>query len=184
MKLNLYKKVSSTKVLGKGNRFGLWLQGCKKECFNCLVKDSWEIGVGEDIEIEELANEVNSLNLDGITISGGEPLLQDKELSCFLDLLDDRLNIILYTGFKFEEIKDFESIKKVDLLIDGEYIDTLNNDAPLVGSINQRVIVLSEKGIELAQYMQNLENREIEIEIVNEGIFVIGVPPKNLKGLI
>ena len=180
MKLNIYKKVSYTKVLGKGKRFGLWLQGCKKGCVNCIAKDSWEIGVGEDISIKELAKEVNSLKVDGITISGGEPLLQDEALSSFLDLLDKNLNVILYTGFKFEEIENYESVKKVDLLIDGEYIDSLNNDAPLVGSINQRVFVFSEKGVELVEYMKSLKKREIEID-VSKDVFFIGVPPKNFE---
>ena len=184
MKLNIYKKVSSTKVLGKGNRFGLWLQGCYKKCPNCIAKDSWEIGIGENIDIYELAKEVNELNVDGITISGGEPILQHKVLSKFLDLLDTKLNVILYTGFKFEEIEHLEIINKIDLLIDGEYIDSLNNNSPLVGSINQRVFVLSEKGIELAEYMLSLKEREIEIEVDKEGVFIIGVPPKNFKEIV
>jgi len=185
MKLNIYKKLSSTKVLGKGERFALWLQGCKRECFNCIAKDSWEIGVGEDIDIELLAKEVNNSNVDGISISGGEPLLQDKNLASFLDLLDEKLDVILYTGFKFEEVEELESVKRVDLLIDGEYIDRLNNDAPLIGSINQRVFVLSERGIELAEYMKNQKEREIEVEIIKDEVFIAGIPPKNrLKGLI
>jgi anaerobic ribonucleoside-triphosphate reductase activating protein len=186
MKLNIYKKVLSTSVLGKGKRFGLWLQGCKRKCFNCIAKDSWEINAGEDIDIEELAEEVNSLkgNIRGITISGGEPILQADALNEFLKLLNNELDVILYTGFKFEEIKDLEVIKRVDLLIDGEYIDELNNDTPLVGSINQRVFVLSKRGIELAEYMFSLKQREIEIEITPEGVFVIGIPSKNLKGII
>ena len=184
MKLNIYKKVPYTKVLGKGKRFGLWLQGCKKGCANCIVKDSWEIGIGEDIEIKELAKEINSLDVDGITISGGEPLLQSEALNQLLELIDDRLDVILYTGFKFEEIENLEIINKIDLLIDGEYIEELNNDAPLIGSINQRVFVLSERGIPLVEYMKNKENREIEIDIKGEEVFVIGIPSKNLKGLI
>ena len=185
MTLNLYKKVPYTKVLGKGKRFGLWLQGCKKGCFNCIAKDSWEIGAGEDIDIKKLAEEVNSLNIDGITISGGEPLLQDESLSAFLNLIDKNLDVILYTGFKFEEAKNFKTIENVDLLIDGEYIEGLNNDSPLIGSINQRVFVLSERGIELAEYMKKLEKREIEIDI-SKDVFLIGIPPKNLnlKGII
>jgi hypothetical protein len=52
------------------------------------------------------------------------------------------------------------------------------------GSINQRVFVLSKRGIELAEYMFSLKQREIEIEITPEGVFVIGIPSKNLKGII
>jgi len=185
MKLNIYKKVSCTRVLGKGRRFGLWLQGCDKKCFNCIAKDSWEKGIGEEIDVKKLAREVNSLDIDGITISGGEPLLQDEALSYFLNLIDENLNVILYTGFRFEEVKHLKTIKKVDLLIDGEYIDELNNDSPLIGSINQRVFVLSEKGIELVEYMKSLEKREIEINI-SKDVFLIGIPPKNLnlKGIV
>ena len=47
----------------------------------------------------------------------------------------------LYTGYKFEEIKDLETMKYLDVVVDGEYIDSQRDvTLPWRGSKNQRVI--------------------------------------------
>jgi len=186
MKLRIYHYEKDVKVLGKGNRFVLWVQGCKKRCFNCIATDSWDLNGGIEIDIEELVKEVK--DVDGITITGGEPFLQADKLSYFLDCIDKNLDVIIYSGYKYEEIiKDknkLKLLKKADLLIDGEYIDELNFDNPLVGSLNQNIYVLSERGKELAKHIQTLKSREIEIRVRNNEVFVVGVIPKKLKGVI
>lgn len=186
MKLRVYHYEKETTVLGKGKRFALWVQGCNQECNHCLVPDSWELNGGELIEIEKLVKMVG--NTKGITISGGEPFLQSKALCYFLDMVDDDIDIIVYSGFSYQQIVSVKSYKnfldRIDLLIDGVYIDTLNIDEPLVGSSNQNIYILSDKGEKLANYMTNMESREIEFVIKADEIFTVGVPPKKLKGLI
>jgi anaerobic ribonucleoside-triphosphate reductase activating protein len=47
----------------------------------------------------------------------------------------------LYTGFTFEQIKELEIMKYLDVLVDGEFeIDKIDLQAKWRGSINQRVI--------------------------------------------
>jgi pyruvate formate lyase activating enzyme len=71
-------------VDGPGIRFVLFLQGCPLKCKYCHNRDTWEIGTGTNMDIDELIKKVlrskpfmDSSN-GGITVSGGEPLLQAK----------------------------------------------------------------------------------------------------------
>jgi len=186
MRLQIYHYETGVEVLGKGKRFALWVQGCNKRCFNCLVPDSWDLNGGESVRVEELARKVK--NVDGVTISGGEPFLQSLALARFLDLLDDRLDVIVYSGFKYDEIvKDEqkrELLDRIDLLIDGEYVDSLNVDEPMIGSSNQNIYILSDKGKELAEYMQSLSGREVEFRVKDGELFTVGVVPKKMKGFV
>ena len=186
MKIRVYNYAITT-VLGKGKRFILWVQGCYKRCFNCMAADSWDINKGELIDIKDIAQKINSAKIDGITISGGEPFLQAKELSYLLDLVDKDLDVMVYTGYSFNELSKKEHkelLSKIDLLIDGEYIDELNEDTPLIGSSNQKVYVFSQKGKRLLEHMKALKKREIEVIVKDKEVFVIGVIPKKLKGKI
>ncbi|MBQ7450155.1 4Fe-4S cluster-binding domain-containing protein, partial [bacterium] len=47
----------------------------------------------------------------------------------------------LYTGYKWEEIKDLDGISDIDVIAEGEFIEELkDNNLEWVGSSNQRVI--------------------------------------------
>jgi anaerobic ribonucleoside-triphosphate reductase activating protein len=63
----------------------------------------------------------------------------------------------------------------LDLLIDGEYIDSLNDGVGLRGSSNQRFLFLTDR---LEPYREQLErgSRTFEMSITDEGIFTIGIP--------
>jgi len=186
MKLQIYHYEESVEVLGRGKRFALWVQGCEKKCFNCLVPDSWDINGGKSIDVQDLVRKVG--NVDGVTISGGEPFLQPLALASFLDQLNDTLDVIVYSGYTYDEIMVDEQkrklLDKVDLLIDGEYVDEKNSDEPLVGSSNQNIYILSDKGKVLADHMQTLKGREVEFRIREGELFTVGVLPKKMKGLL
>ena len=95
-----------------------------------------------------MAEEINrNILLDGITISGGEPLYKPEEMVKILKYLKERTkkNIWLYTGYTLEEIKmdkgKNDCLKFVDVLVDGPFIKELYS--PLLkfrGSRNQRII--------------------------------------------
>ena len=95
----------------------------------------------------EIINKVkNNPLLDGITLSGGDPLLQVEgviELSKKCKQLG--LNVVCYTGFTFEELKKFKDfdriVQDIDYLIDGRYVDSLRDlSLKYRGSSNQRII--------------------------------------------
>lgn len=72
-------------VLGPGRRYIIWTQGCFRRCFRCASPQLQPIEQGFTIDIETLAQQIiNSSDIDGITISGGEPFLHAKELGNLL----------------------------------------------------------------------------------------------------
>lgn len=70
---------------GPGIRFIVFMQGCCLKCKYCQNRDTWEINAGTEYESDEIVEKVlkykNYIMPDGgVTISGGEPLLQPKFL--------------------------------------------------------------------------------------------------------
>ena len=68
-------------VDGPGVRFIIFLSGCPMRCLFCHNPDTWEIGKGEKWEAADLIEEAISCKSywgkkGGITVSGGEPLVQ------------------------------------------------------------------------------------------------------------
>lgn len=138
-------------VDGPGLRFTVFCQGCPHGCEGCHNPDTHDFDGGYDCDISKIvaAIDENPL-LDGVTFSGGEPLCQPE---AFLNLAKEikkrDLNIVIYTGFKFEELqekaKTNEALRNLleltDLLIDGPFV-LKQRDLTLLfrGSSNQRII--------------------------------------------
>lgn len=154
---------------GDGLRVVLWLSGCSHHCYNCQNPQTWNPDSGipfDELAKQEIFNELSKDYISGITFSGGDPL-HENNLDEVLKLVQEirisypRKTIWLYTGYKFEQIKNtfmeskkwlqaswkhfaitrWEIISNVNVLVDGEYIDE-QRDITLKwrGSKNQRVI--------------------------------------------
>ncbi len=177
----------ATECLGMGKRFAVWVQGCYKCCKNCIAKQLQSTKGGELKSVAELADEIVSLSIDGISISGGEPFLQARELANLLKLVKEKrpeLGVITYTGYLYEELKDDEYAKpflsRIDILVDGAYVEELDDGAPMRGSSNQRVLFLTDR----------YSNEELPKERKNKIIFeddyfaMIGIPSESTKRLI
>ena len=143
MQLNIYMKQSVTEALGPGKRYALWVQGCKRNCRGCLSPGSHDFEKGEWIDTLVLAKEIIQTEMiEGLTISGGEPFLQAKALCELVRYIKSKKDygIIIYTGNLYEELLGSKDIyiKKLlsftDILIDGEYIEELNDGKSLRGS--------------------------------------------------
>ena len=68
-------------VDGPGIRFLIFLQGCPMRCQFCHNPDSWKTGIGEERTADELLDKAERFRAywgdnGGITVSGGEALLQ------------------------------------------------------------------------------------------------------------
>lgn len=69
-------------VDGPGIRYVVFMQGCLLRCQFCHNADSWEIGTGRSVTVSEIIEDLKSYlpfvkpSGGGITVSGGEPLLQ------------------------------------------------------------------------------------------------------------
>ena len=68
---------------GPGVRFVVFTQGCHLRCKCCHNPDTWDPSQGQELAVEELARRAARYKEyfgaeGGITVSGGEPLLQAK----------------------------------------------------------------------------------------------------------
>ena len=145
-----YHNITKDDMLnGEGLRVVLWVAGCTHQCKNCHNPITWDIAGGiefdKDAE-EELFEALNKSHIDGITFSGGDPLhpFNREEVARLIKKTRENFpnkTIWLYTGYLFDEIKDFEALKYLDILIDGEFVENLKDERlHWVGSSNQRII--------------------------------------------
>lgn len=138
-------------VDGPGLRFTVFTQGCSHHCPECQNPETWDISGGYDCEIQKILKAIDEDPLlDGITISGGDPLCQPEESFTLASQVKERgLNVVLFTGYTYEELMELQKedpwigklMEVTDILIDGRYEKDLRDLTLLFrGSSNQRVI--------------------------------------------
>lgn len=190
MQLNLYMRQACTEALGPGKRYALWVQGCRRRCRGCLSPDSRSFGKGEWMDTGALAREILQVGgIEGLTISGGEPFLQAKALCELLAFVKGRADygIIVYTGCTYEELQADPdiSVQKLlsftDILVDGEYVESLNDGKSLRGSSNQRALFLTGRYKEY-QGMYGAQGRNVELYIRDGRIRLVGIPSMDVLG--
>jgi anaerobic ribonucleoside-triphosphate reductase activating protein len=184
--LNIFDLCEGTKALGPGLRYVIWVQGCPFNCKGCTSPYGRPMKENILVEINSVAQStINNTHIEGITISGGEPFLQASKLSRLLNTVKTArpdLNVIVFTGFEIENL-DWDEAKdllsKIDLLIDGLYIEELNDDKGIRGSSNQRFHYITDKLTDNGEEMENGE-RKAEIHIIqNSNIYhYIGIQNK------
>ena len=140
-------------VDGPGVRYVVFVQGCPHRCPGCHNPQThdpsggYEISSGE-LEADFLLEASQNPLLDGLTISGGEPLVQAADL---LPLAASAkrlgLGVWLYTGYTIEEIgalgeaSQKDLLKVTDVLVDGRFDESLRTlDSGFAGSSNQKIL--------------------------------------------
>ena len=132
-----YAKVHSVDTFGTvdgpGIRFLLFLQGCSIQCKYCQNRDTWDIAGGEYYSIDDIINKVLRYkefimpNGGGVTVSGGEPLLQPKFLAEFFQRLKkESINTCIDTSGMVPLTSDIKKVLSfTDLvLLDIKHIDS------------------------------------------------------------
>lgn len=183
MNIRIYDIKDGITKLGPGLRFGIWTQGCLRHCYGCMTPNSQPLDKGYLMTVDELATRIISSGKSELTISGGEPFLQSNQLSELIEKVRKEvdLGVIIYTGFTIEELvqsNNFEIIKllkRCDLLVDGAYIESLNDGRNLRGSSNQRAIPLTERYKEFSKVF-GTKPAEVEFFFHEEKIEMVGVP--------
>lgn len=151
MKIRLFGTVDDSIVDGPGLRYTIFTQGCFHNCSGCHNPKSHDINGGYLKDIQDILSEITANPLlDGITLSGGEPMLQVKPLiEICKEVKAMGLNIVVYSGFTYEEIlkdaKKKELLQLCDMFIDGKFEQDKKSLALLYrGSANQRLINVQE----------------------------------------
>lgn len=181
--LNLYMTCKSTQALGPNKRYAIWVQGCNKRCKGCISPDAQPLDGGIAVSVDELAKQIEQLSdIEGITISGGEPFLQEDGLCELIDLVREQrdIGIIAYTGMSYSEIVNTPLAQRCDLIIDGEYIEELNDDRSLRGSSNQNVICITDRYRDIVDSYYGQPGRKTEFIQRNGTFDMIGIPSKSI----
>ncbi len=148
MEIRLASDIERDSVVdGPGIRTVIWTQGCPHHCPFCHNPETHSFDGGKLVPVEEVIEEIFKGEIqDGITFSGGDPMMQPIPCTEIAKKCKERgLNIWCYTGFLFEDLlkdKDrLEFLKYIDVLVDGRFENALKSySAKFRGSTNQRII--------------------------------------------
>jgi anaerobic ribonucleoside-triphosphate reductase activating protein len=168
---------------GPGTRFVVWLQGCTLGCPGCFNPTTHGPG-GREVAISELAAQLAATrDIEGLTLSGGEPLQQAEAAAALLDAARALgLSTLVFSGYALDEIRALPGgpavLDRVDVLIDGRYVAGDRLASGLRGSGNQRIQLLTGR-----YTLADVEATPVaEIRITPGGEVVLtGVDPLKLR---
>ncbi|MBO5376080.1 MAG: anaerobic ribonucleoside-triphosphate reductase activating protein [Bacilli bacterium] len=181
MLIRLASKLQRNSIVdGEGIRAVVWTQGCPHNCPGCHNPETHDFDGGFLVDVEELKEEINSLDSEvGVTLSGGDPFVQPEaclEIAKYCHKID--LNVWCYTGYTYEQLvkmgKDNpvinEFLNEIDVLVDGRFVQKLKSlEAKFRGSKNQRLIDMKETlksdEVVLLKYDSIKKNKKTDIYI-------------------
>jgi len=138
-------------VDGPGIRFVVFMQGCALRCKYCHNRDSWNLDGGHVVSTHELFEHIMRFRTyfipsgGGVTITGGEPLLQAPFLiSLFKKLKEENIHTAIDTSGMFEitdTIKELLSLTDL-VLLDIKHINS-KKCKDLVGFYNEKELAFA-----------------------------------------
>jgi anaerobic ribonucleoside-triphosphate reductase activating protein len=178
--IRVHAILEHTRANGPGDRFAVWLQGCPLRCPGCFNPETLDLNGGQEVGIEDLLARIDAAGVEGVTVSGGEPLLQIDDLIDFLAGIRIlcRLPVILFSGYSREEILAMphgsDVLGLADVLIAGRYRQGERVAAGLRGSENKQVHLLTN-----SYTREEIEaTPELEFQIGADGaVLVSGINP-------
>ena len=151
---NKYGRIHSIEsfgtVDGPGIRFVLFLQGCHLQCKYCHNRDTWDINGGKYKSLDDIFEKIMKYKNyiypnGGVTITGGEPLLQVKFLiELFKKLKKENIHTCIDTSGMVsltDDIKELLSLTDL-VLLDIKHIDS-KKSKNLVGHTNEKELAFA-----------------------------------------
>lgn len=186
--MRLHHFLPSSRANGPGMRAVIWVQGCTLACPGCFNEPTHPAEGGDLVSVDSLFERIVGLedSIEGITVSGGEPLQQRPAIARLLRCVRDEtdLSVILFTGFSWDELARIGAKEKqasnlplallqdVDVLIAGRYDRTQHLARDLRGSANKKTYFLTGRYTESA--MAAIPPAEVVItedgEVIMSGI--------------
>lgn len=108
---------------GPGIRMVIFVQGCQFRCLYCQNPDSLDVNAGILVEIEELVKRAVRQKAyfgdkGGVTVSGGEPLLQRSKLTTLFKLLHaEGIHTCLDSNGSINTPETHQLLEHTDLLL-------------------------------------------------------------------
>lgn len=176
-RLKLHHFLTGSRANGPGLRAVIWVQGCSLGCPGCFNPETHLFEGGQEWEVDALFAAITALEeIEGITISGGEPLQQRAPLLELLQRVraETELSVVLFTGFAMEEIRCPELLGCLDVLLAGRYREEERVAYGLLGSANKTIHFLTDR-----YQARDLEEVPVgEVVIGPEGVMVFtGIDP-------
>lgn len=162
----------SCQTLGPGERAVVWVQGCALRCAGCVVPESHSKQPGATMKPAELVQWILQANpTDGVSFTGGEPLLQARGLTQVvraLRLHRPEWSFMSWTGYRYEVLRtrgsDYQNalLDELDIVVDGPFIRSRARSLLWRGSENQRIVALTNRGSGL---IDGREDSSVGIEV-------------------
>ena len=149
MQIRLAGVVPESIVDGPGYRYAVFVQGCPHGCPGCHNPQTHDPEGGYLADTSEIIAKLGRNPLvRGVTLTGGEPMLQAGALLEVAQAAREKgLSVWCYTGFTLEQLLSegrsdrLALLDAVDVLVDGPYIAHERSlDLLYCGSKNQRLI--------------------------------------------
>jgi anaerobic ribonucleoside-triphosphate reductase activating protein len=188
--LNIAAIAAHTKALGPGTRAAIWVQGCPLNCPGCIAPEWIPFVPAMKLTPQEILEKLNLDGINGLTFSGGEPMEQAVGLAALAHLARQKkdLDLICFTGYRYERLVKnppnngvAKLLAQVDVLIDGPFVQTLNDSKGLRGSSNQTVIHLTSN---LKGYDLESQTRKVEITITDGEFALVGIPTPEMMSAL
>ena len=148
-------------VDGPGIRFVVFMQGCPMRCKYCHNPDTWDTKGGKEYTPEEVAREAlkyrNYIKSGGVTVSGGEPLMQAEFVTeLFRILKAEGVHTALDTSGITFNANDPENLKRHAQLL--EYTDLVLLDIKHIDDQTHRRLTSQGNShiLEFAQYLSEI----------------------------
>ena len=149
MEIRIFGLADDSIVDGPGGRYTVSVQGWPHHCPGCHNPASHDFAGGTLMDTDGIIRKIgeNPL-LDGVTLSGGEPMCQPEACRTIADAAHAKhINVWCYTGFTLDALlKESDPARmallhSIDVLVDGRFMKELKDiSLQFRGSRNQRVI--------------------------------------------
>ena len=149
MEIRIFGLADDSIVDGPGVRYTVFVQGCPHHCPGCHNPASHDFSGGTLLDTDGIIRKISENPLlDGVTLSGGEPMCQPEACRIIADAAHARhMNVWCYTGYTLENLlKENDPARmallhSIDVLVDGRFVLEKKSLALLYcGSSNQRLI--------------------------------------------
>jgi len=187
--INVAEICVGTRALGPGIRSVVWVQGCPLRCSGCIAPDWIPQREARLVGPQALAAELLvDPTVSGLTLSGGEPMLQAGPLAAMVLAAREQrdVTIICYSGLTLCELRECppvpgvaDLLDQVDVLIDGPYVAAANDGRGLRGSSNQVVHHLTGRLAGSDDVFVKYP-RSAELRVRDRSVLLVGVPPPGL----
>ena len=182
-------KADRCATLGPGARAVIWVQGCLRACPGCIAPDLQPPDGGREATIASLAEWLLAIpDIDGLTLSGGEPMEQAAALAELIEQVAGHRDLTTwcYTGYTLEQLvaegneDRLRLLALLDVLVDGPYVEDRHTDLLWRGSDNQRILPLTPRGRTLVPDSAE-RGSPIEVVVEDDGFLVMGIPPRGFR---